>query len=97
MTKTTRIQGANHGPVLPFLVFWKKAGKTTKKTGIFYPDRTPKIPGEEGKNDKKNKEFLARRKNKEFQKNKERKDRGVPQTTGLETPDRRADTQTPTR
>ena len=49
------------------LFFWKKAGKTTKKTGIFYPDRTPKIPGKEGKNDQKNKEFLARRKNQEFQ------------------------------
>ena len=60
------------------LFFWKKAGKTTKKTRIFCPYRTPKIPGKEGENAQKNKEFLARRKNKEFQKNKERKDRVPP-------------------
>ena len=59
-------------PVLPFLVFWRKAGKTTKKTRMFYPYRTPKIPGKEGKNAEKNKEFLARSK---IQKSKERKDR----------------------
>ena len=56
--------------------FWKIARKTTKKTRIFYPCRTPKIPGKEGENAQKNKEFLAgEKKNKEFQKNKERKDR----------------------
>ena len=55
------------------LFFWKKARKTTKKTRIFYPNRTPEIPGKEGKNARKNKEFLAGEKNKEFQKNKERK------------------------
>ena len=39
-----------HYPVLPFLVFfWKMARETTKKTRIFYPYRTPKIPGKEGK------------------------------------------------
>ena len=57
------------------LFFWKTAQKTTKKTRIFYPYRTPEIPGKEGKNARKNKEFLAGEKNKEFQKNKERKDR----------------------
>ena len=65
-------------PTLSFLslfFFWKKAGKTTRKTRIFYPYRTLKIPAKEGKNAQENKEFLARRKNKEFQKNKERKDR----------------------
>ena len=55
--------------------FWKKAGKTTKKTRILLSYETLKIPGKEGKNAQKNKEFPARRKNKEFQKNKERKDR----------------------
>ena len=59
------------------LFFRKKAGKTTKKTRIFYPYRSPKIPGKEGKNARKNKEILARRKNKEIQKNKERKARVV--------------------
>ena len=60
---------------LSFLVFWKVARKTTKKARIFYPCRTPEISGKEGKNAQKNKEFLAGGKNKEFQKNKERKDR----------------------
>ena len=36
-------------PVLPFLAFWKKARKTTKKTRIFYPYQTPRNPGKEGK------------------------------------------------
>ena len=35
------------------------ARKTTQKTRIFYPYRTPKIPGKGGKNAQKNKEFLA--------------------------------------
>ena len=51
------------------------ARKTTKKIRIFYLYRTPKVPGQEGKNAQKNKEFLAREKSKEFQKSKERKDR----------------------
>ena len=64
--------------VLPFLVFfWKKARKTTKKTRIFYAYRTPKISGKEGKNAQKNKEILAGEKNKEFPKNKARKDRVI--------------------
>ena len=41
-------------PVLPFLVFWKRARKTTRKTRIFYPYRSPKIPGKEEKNTHKN-------------------------------------------
>ena len=59
------------------LVFFWENGKeeTTKKTRIFYPHRTPKIPGKEGENAQKNKEILAAEKDKEFQKNKERKDR----------------------
>ena len=59
------------------LFFWKKARKTTKKTRIFYPHRTSKIPGKEGKNAQKNKEFPRKGKNKEFHKNTERKDREV--------------------
>ena len=62
------------------LFFWKRARKTTKKTRIFKTCRTPKIPGKEGKNARKNKEFLAsekKKKNKEFQKSKERKDRVI--------------------
>ena len=59
------------------LFFWKMARKTTKKTRISYPYRTPKVPGKEGKNAQKNKEFLAGEKNKEFQKSKARKDREV--------------------
>ena len=41
------------------LFFWKKARKTTKRTRIFLSLPTPKIPGKEGKNARKNKEFLA--------------------------------------
>ena len=40
-------------PDLPFLAFWKTARKTTQKTRISYPWRTPKIPGKEGKMPKK--------------------------------------------
>ena len=47
------------------LSFWKKARKTTKKTRIFKAYRTPKIPGKEGKNARKNKEFLAPQKKKQ--------------------------------
>ena len=47
----------------------------SRQPRIFYPYRTPKIPGKEGKRSKKNKEILARRKNKEIPKKKERKDR----------------------
>ena len=43
------------------LFFGKKARKTTPKTRIFYPRRTPKIPGKEGKNAQKNKEILKKR------------------------------------
>ena len=62
-------------PILPFLVFLEKGKENHQKARIFYPYRTPKIPGfpgKEGKNAQKNKEILARRKNKEIQKNKER-------------------------
>ena len=70
-------------PVLPFLVFfWKIARKTAKKTRIFYPCRTPKIPGKEGKNAQKT-EFLAGKKNKEFQKKQGKEGQGLlpPQLT----------------
>ena len=62
-------------PVLPFLFFLEKREENQQKNKDFYPHRTPKIPGKIGKNAKKNKEFLAREKNKEIPKNKERKDR----------------------
>ena len=44
---------------------------------MFYPYRTPKIPGKEGKNARKNKEILARRKNKEIQKKQGKEGQGV--------------------
>ena len=71
-------------PTLSFLSLFflkKKARKTHQKNKDFYPYRTPKIPGKEGKNARKNKEVLAEeQKNKEFPpKNKERKDRAGPQ------------------
>ena len=63
-------------PVLPFLVFFGNGKENHQKNkDFFYPCRTPEIPAKEGKNAQKTKEFLAREKNKEFQKNKERKDR----------------------
>ena len=53
--------------------FGKRQGKPQKKTRIIYPSRSPKIAGKEGENAQNNEEFLAReKKNKEFQKNKER-------------------------
>ena len=45
--------------LFPFFC-WKKAGKTTKKQWIFYPYRSPKIPGKGGKMLKKTKGILAR-------------------------------------
>ena len=70
-------------PVLPFLDFLEKGREHHPKNKDFYPYRTPKIPGKEGKNAQKNKEILARRKNKEFKKNKEGKDMGhTPSTAG---------------
>ena len=55
------------------LLLWKKARKNTQKARIFSLLRTPKIPGKEGKNDQKSKEFLAQEKSKEIQKSKEKK------------------------
>ena len=60
------------------LFFWKKAGKNTKKQGFFIPAEPLKSPKKKGKTLKKKKEFLARGKSKEFQENKERKDRDCP-------------------
>ena len=62
-------------PALSFLslFFGKRQGKPPKKQGFFIP--TEPLKGEEGENAQKNKEILAAEKNKEFQKNKERKDR----------------------
>ena len=57
------------------LFFLEKGKETTRKTRIFYRYRTPKILEKEGKNAQKNRLFLAGKKNKEFPKNKERKDR----------------------
>ena len=64
-------------PVLPFLAFLENSKENHQKTRIFYPYRTRKSLGKRGKTLKKNKEFLAEQKNKEFQKNKERKDREI--------------------
>ena len=44
------------------LCFWKMARKTHQKDKVFCLYRTPKIPGKEGKNARKNKEFLTGRK-----------------------------------
>ena len=74
---------------LSFLVFLEKGTeKSPQKKRIFYPYRTPKIPGKEGKNARKNKEFLARKENKEFQKSKERKDREKPRPKNVSDPKR---------
>ena len=72
--------GAKNGqnPVLPFLVFFKEKGRENpppKKQGFFIPTEPLKSLEKKGKNAQKNKELLARRKNREFQTNKERKDR----------------------
>ena len=50
---------------LSFLCFSVQRKENPQKTTIFYPYRTSKIPG------KKNKEFLARRENKEIPKKKQ--------------------------
>ena len=55
-------------PSFPCFFFWKRQGKPPKKQGFFIPTEPLKIPGKEGKNARKNKEFLAGEKNKEFQK-----------------------------
>ena len=55
----------------PFFVFFgKMQGKPRKKkkTRILYPHRTPKIPGKEGKNARKNKEFWQGRKTRKSKK-----------------------------
>ena len=55
------------------LPFWKMARKTTKKTGISYACRTPRILEKEWKNAQNRKEFLEKEKGKEIQKGKEKK------------------------
>ena len=63
----------------PSLVYLEKGKENHRiKARISYPYRTPTIPGKEGKKAQKNKEILAGAKNKEFKKNKERKDSEVP-------------------
>ena len=59
-------------------VFVKWPGKPPKnKDSLSY--RTPQIPGKEGKNAQKSKEFLEKwENNKEYQKKKERKERVIP-------------------
>ena len=52
------------------LFLGKKARKPPKKQGVFHPYQTPKIPGKEGEAAQKNKEFLARENNKEFERKK---------------------------
>ena len=57
------------------LFFWKKRhGKPPKKQGFFIPAEPLNPWKRREKRSKKNKEILAGRKNKEFQKNKDRKD-----------------------
>ena len=54
------------------LFFEKRQGKPPKKQGLFNPAEPLKSLEKKGKkNARKNKEFLASEKNKEFQKNKE--------------------------
>ena len=71
---------SSQNPVLPSLVkqfLWKKAPKTTnKKQGFFIPTEPQKFLEKKGKRSK-NQEFLAGEKDKEFQQNKERKDRAI--------------------
>ena len=78
---------STYNPVLPFLVFffWKWKGKPPKKQGFFIPAEPLKSLEKKGKTlKKKNKEFLAGEKNKEFPKNKERKDREGPSIPALQ-------------
>ena len=79
-----------------FFFFWKRHEKPPKKTRIFYPFRTPEIPGKEypyrtpeipgkeGKNARKNKELVAReKKHKELKKKQGKEGQGkahVPDT-----------------
>ena len=66
---------------LSLFFFWEKGKENhPKKQGFPIPTEPLKSLEKKGKTLKKNKEFLARRKNKEFPKNKERKDRGFPGT-----------------
>ena len=56
--------------------FGKWQGKPPKTKKICYPHRTPKIPGKKkGKTLKKTRNSSQGKKNKKFQKHKERKDR----------------------
>ena len=55
--------------------FWEKGKENDQKRKDSSSYQTPKIPVKEGKMLKKNKEFLAREKSKEFQKSKERKNK----------------------
>ena len=69
--------GGSQVTTLSFLFFFgKKARQTTKKPGILYPYRTPEIPGKEGRNGRKNKEFLAGEENKEFKKKEGKEGQG---------------------
>ena len=62
-------------PDLPFLAFFSaKARKTTEKARIVLPKRTPKILGKEGKTLRNSLQEKTKN-NKEFKKNKERKDK----------------------
>ena len=64
-------------PCPSFLVLLEKGRENHQENKDFLSPLNPKIPGKEGKSAQKNKEILARRKNKEFQKTKERKDRAM--------------------
>ena len=61
----------------PSFVFLEKGQKNHQKNKDFNPHRAPKIPGKEGKNARKNKEFLAREKNTEFKKKQGKEGQGT--------------------
>ena len=65
-----------NSPVLPFLIVLKKARRTSKKTRICYPHRTPKIPLKGREKRSKTRNSSQGKKDKEFKK-KKRKGRTV--------------------
>ena len=56
--------------------FWKQARQTTKKTRIFYPYRTPKIPGKEARNAQKSKDSSQGEKTRNSQKKTRKEGQG---------------------
>ena len=65
-------------PDLLFLAFSGKGKENhRKKQGFSISSETPKIPGKEGENTQKSKEFLEKQKSKEIKKSKEKEDQGT--------------------